>query len=62
MRKHNQRIALTVTPDGVDAISFLSEDRREALEFYQEIQAEIEDFQQAILKKVNCAKGKNIFQ
>ena len=47
----NARIAVTLTPQGIDYITFLSEDKQEALEFYQFIYRELEDLQKQILAR-----------
>ena len=44
----NAKIALTISPNGVDTVAFLSSDKKEALNFYKLIEAEIECLQMSI--------------
>ena len=51
----NGRIALTMTPKGIETISFLSADKDEALSFYLLIRDSIDDFEKRI-KQISNTK------
>jgi len=53
MKVENGRIALTLTPRGIDTIAFLSADKDESLRFYQIIQTAIEELERTILVRAN---------
>ena len=52
----NTKIAITLSIHGIDTIALLSSDKKEALNFYKLIEAEIESLQLSIRNKFSESK------
>ncbi len=62
LKRHNLtngRLALILTPRGIDNVVFASSDRREALQFYLLIEEELKKFEETISQLVQKRAREN---
>lgn len=52
----NGKIAITLSPRGIDTIAFISSDKKEALNFYKAIETELQVFERAIIGRMQSAE------
>jgi len=53
----NGRIAITLSPKGIDTIAFISSDKREALSFYSLIRDELNYFEEKVCQLCESTEG-----